>query len=196
VDPHDPHPSIERLRLDLEKRRDIAASLAPLLPDLAAAAEAIAVALRSGGKVLLFGNGGSHAQALHLEAELVGRFSRDRRPLAAIALGASPPTLTALGNDFGGDHVFERALEALARKEDVAVAFSTSGRSRNVLAAMRRARSLSLRTIAFLGRTGGELAPLVDLAIRVPLDDTALVQEAHQVLVHLLAREIEIALPA
>ena len=115
-------------------------------------------ALRGGGKVLLFGNGGSAADAQHVAAELVGRFERDRAPLPALALTTDTSALTALANDFGFDHVFERQVEALGRPGDAAVAISTSGSSPNVLNGVRAARRLGLATVGRCGRPGSELA--------------------------------------
>ncbi len=181
----------ERLARELDRRRDLVASLGPVLPDLAAAARLVTLALRDSGKALLFGNGGSFAQALHLEAELVGRFRRDRPPLAAIALGASQSTLSATANDFSYALAFARPIRGLGRPTDVAIAFSTSGRSESVIEGLRAAREMDMRTIAFTGRSGGALGPLVDVAIRVPYEDTPLVQEAHQILAHLLADAVE-----
>ncbi|MBI1849073.1 MAG: SIS domain-containing protein [Planctomycetes bacterium] len=175
----------------LDRRRALVGSLEPLLADLARVAAIVASAYRRSGKVLLFGNGGSHADALHLEAELIGRCTRERAPLAAIVLPGSPATLSALTNDYGHEHAYARALRALARESDVAIAFSTSGRSVNVVAALRAAREIGLATIAFTGRSGGDLAPLADVAIRVPANATPIVQEAHHLLSHLLVEAVE-----
>src|SRR5262249_15259902 len=124
--------SLERLRAGLHRRQALVSSLEPLLADLARAAGMLAAAFRSSGKALLFGNGGSHADALHLEAELIGRCTRERSPLAAIVLPGSAATLSALSNDYGHEFALDRALRALARRSDIAIAFSTSGRSANV----------------------------------------------------------------
>src|SRR5205085_10250069 len=134
---------------------------------------------RTGGKLLLFGNGGSAADAQHVAAELVGRFERERAPLPAVALTTDTSALTALANDFGFEHVFERQVEALGRPGYAVLAISTSGASRNVLAGVRTARRLGLGTIALCGPAGSEVAALADVAIEVPLDRAASVQEAH-----------------
>ena len=182
---------LERLRLDLTRRRELMTALEPLLPDVARAARLVADVYRAAGKVLLFGNGGSFAHALHLEAELVGRIGMKRPPLSAIVLGAGQATLTALSNDFGYAQAFSRSVRALGRAGDVAIALSTSGRSENVIEAARTAREMGIGTLVLTGRDGGALAPLGDVTIRVPFDDTPLIQEAHQVLVHLLATAVE-----
>src|SRR5262245_35993464 len=158
---------------------------------LLAAAEAIVESLRAGGKVLVFGNGGSAADAQHLAAELVGRFVRDRRALPALALTTDTSILTALGNDFGFEAVFRRQIEAHGRTGDVAIAISTSGRSPNVLEAARVARERGLVTIGLTGRGGGALAPMVDHLLDVPHQDTARIQEVHGMVVHVLCEIVE-----
>jgi D-sedoheptulose 7-phosphate isomerase len=148
--------------------------------------------LAAGGKILFLGNGGSASDAQHLAAELSVRFVRQRRALAGLALGANIAEVTACGNDFGFDQVFARQIEALGRPGDVAIAFSTSGTSPNIVAAMRAARKLSLFTVAFTGESGGELRGLVDLLIAIPSKTTARVQEMHALLGHLLCEGIEL----
>ena len=162
-----------------------------LAPAIANAARMIANALESGNKVLIFGNGGSAADAQHMVAELVGRFEQERPAYAAIALTTNTSVLTALSNDYGEEAVFARQLEALARAGDIAVAISTSGNSRNVLAGVRTARNLEFTTIALTGSSGGLLGNLVDLCIRVPADKTARVQEAHGLIIHAICLLVE-----
>jgi phosphoheptose isomerase len=154
------------------------------LDAVARAADAIAAAYRSGGKVLAFGNGGSAADAQHFAAELVGRFERDRAGMAAVALTTDACVLTSVANDYGFDRVFARQIEALGRPGDVAVAISTSGASPNVVAAAREAASRGLRTVALTGRDGGVLGSLVEVHINVPHDVTCRVQEVHMTLLH------------
>jgi D-sedoheptulose 7-phosphate isomerase len=151
----------------------------------------IARALREGGKVLAFGNGGSAADAQHFAAELVGRFRRERRGLAAVALTTDSSVLTALGNDYGFEAVFRRQVEALGRKGDVAFGISTSGRSRNVIEALRAARGQELVTVGLTGGGGGELRGLVDHLIDVPPADTQRIQEVHAMVVHVLCQVVE-----
>jgi D-sedoheptulose 7-phosphate isomerase len=163
---------------------------------LAAAAAAAAAALRSGGKILIFGNGGSAAEAQHFAAELVnGLARRDGRPLPAIALSTDTSCLTAVGNDRGFDRTFSRQVEALGRAGDVAVALTTSGRSPNVVRALRSSRAKGLITIGLTGRGGGAVAPLADFLLDVPSGSTPRIQEAHLFILHELAARLEADTP-
>lgn len=154
-------------------------------------AERCAVSLRNGGKILFFGNGGSAADAQHLAAELTIRFVADRRALAAIALTTDTSAITACGNDFGFEAVFARQIEALGRPGDVAIGFSTSGTSPNIVRAVGTARHLGLTAAAFSGRTGGKLREIADPILLIPSDTTARIQEMHGLLGHILCAEIE-----
>jgi D-sedoheptulose 7-phosphate isomerase len=156
----------------------------------------MAASLKSGGKVLVFGNGGSAADAQHLAGELVGRYLVDRRALPAIALTTDPSILTAVANDLGYDAVFRRQVEAHGRPGDVAIGISTSGRSRNVLAALECARANRLVTVGLTGAGGGPLAALADHLIDVPSSDTPRIQEVHGLVVHLLCQIVEDELTA
>jgi D-sedoheptulose 7-phosphate isomerase len=158
------------------------------------AAAAIVESLRQNGRLLTFGNGGSAADAQHVAAELVGRFFRERRGLAAIALTTDSSVLTSIGNDYGFDHVFARQIEALGQSGDVALAISTSGRSPNVIAALQAARARRLRTIALTGGDGGAMAQIVDIHINVPSQSAARVQEVHRTLLHVICDLVERAL--
>jgi phosphoheptose isomerase len=158
---------------------------------LARAAAQLRRCLSAGGKILLFGNGGSAADAQHMAAELVGRFKRDRAALPAIALTTDTSVLTAVGNDAGFDNVFARQIEGLGRPGDVAVAITTSGGSKNVLLGLEAARSAGLRTIVLTGERGRGLADDADVAIVVPSGDTARIQECHLVLEHVLCEAVE-----
>jgi D-sedoheptulose 7-phosphate isomerase len=161
---------------------------------IADAAEILIEAFRGGYKLLSFGNGGSAADAQHLAAELAGRFEAERPALPALALTTNSSDLTAIGNDYGFDAVFRRLVAAHGRLGDVAVAISTSGTSANVVAGLREARDRGLSTIALTGRSGGELAPLADVAVIVPSDVTARIQESHGVVCHVLCELVEDAL--
>jgi D-sedoheptulose 7-phosphate isomerase len=176
-------------------RESVAALGALLAQDtldaIARAVRTIADALRAGGKVLLFGNGGSASDATHIAAEFLGRFQRERAPQPAVALGDNTAAVTAIANDYGFEHVFARQLHGLAAAGDVAIAISTSGRSRNVLAGAAAARELGLQTIALTGGDGGELARAVDVAIVVPAQATARIQEAHILIGHVLCELVE-----
>jgi len=155
------------------------------------AADAIRVATSGTGKVLVFGNGGSAADAQHLAAELVGRFVRERRALAAIALSTDTSVLTSLANDYAYDRVFARQIEALGRAGDVAIGISTSGRSANVIAAFETAAARGLTTVALTGRDGGQVGRMADIHINVPSDSTARAQEVHQTLIHAICELVE-----
>jgi len=161
---------------------------------VARAAELCTAGLQGGGKILLFGNGGSASDAQHIAGELTGRLSRERPALPAIALTANSSDLTAIGNDYGFDHVFTRLIQAHGREGDVAVAISTSGNSPNVLAAVKEARERGLTTIGLIGKDGGKLAPLVDCAIVVPSNDTQRIQESHITIGHALCELVDEAL--
>ncbi len=155
------------------------------------AAEIIIDSIKSGGKVLIFGNGGSAADAQHIAAELVNRLTYDRPPIAAIALTTDTSILTSVGNDSTFDELFERQLRALGRSGDVAVAISTSGNSPNVLRAVEAARALRIGTIGLAGNSGGRLAAAVDLALVVGNQSTQRIQETHITIGHILCELIE-----
>jgi D-sedoheptulose 7-phosphate isomerase len=152
---------------------------------------AIRESYAGGGMVLTFGNGGSAADAQHLAAELVCRFARERRALAAVALSTDTSVLTAVANDCGFDRVFARQIEALGRPGDVAIGISTSGRSPNVVTALEAARARRLRTIALTGRDGGEAAAAAEFHVNVPDDSAARVQEVHRTLIHVICELVE-----
>ena len=157
--------------------------------------ERLAQSLRSGGKVLTFGNGGSAADAQHFAGELVGRFLRDRPALAAMALTTDASVVTAIGNDMGFDAVFRRQIEAHGRPGDVAVGISTSGRSPNVLEALRVANARGLLTVGLTGGGGGRLEGMVHYLIDVPSHETPRIQEVHAMVVHILCQIVEEAMP-
>lgn len=159
--------------------------------DIAHAGRIVADALSGGAKVLLFGNGGSAADAQHIAAEWVGRYVSDRRALPAIALVSNPAELTAVSNDFGFEHVFARGVEAHGAPGDVAIALSTSGNSPNVLAGVASAKDRGLATIGLTGKGGGALASLVDLSIRVPSDETPRIQESHIAICHAICEVVD-----
>lgn len=148
-------------------------------------------ALKSGGKLMFAGNGGSAAEAQHFSAEMVGRFLIERKPLASVALSTDTSALTAIGNDYGYDQVFSRQVEALGRSGDVLIVLSTSGRSKNILASMRAAAALGVATIAFTGREPREIGALADVVLNVPSSHTPQIQEGHLILGHLLCGLVE-----
>ena len=155
------------------------------------AADAIRSALAGGGKLLIFGNGGSAADAQHMAAELVGRFQRDRAGLAAIALTTDTSTVTSVANDFGFERIFDRQVEALGRAGDVAVGISTSGNSANVVRGLEVARAAGLVTIALTGRDGGAAGRAAVIHVNVADESTARVQEVHRTLIHAMCELIE-----
>jgi D-sedoheptulose 7-phosphate isomerase len=158
---------------------------------LTAAGELLSGAVRGGGKVLLFGNGGSAADATHIAAELVGRFLAERRAVPALSLSDNASAVTAIGNDYGYDRVFARQVEAHAAEGDVAVGISTSGRSANVREGLAAARARGLATIALSGADAGPLRAVADVCIEVPSAETPRIQEAHTVVAHILCELIE-----
>lgn len=166
------------------------------LEPVAAAAQAIVGAVRRGGTVLVFGNGGSAADAQHMAAELVGRFVRERRGYAAVALTTDGCVLTSIANDYGYDRVFARQVEALGQPGDVALGITTSGSSANVVSALETARGLQLTTIALTGRDGGAAGRAADVHINVPSDVTPRVQEVHMTLLHVICDLVETELSA
>ena len=162
-----------------------------LVAAIVAIAGRIAQAIRGGGKLLLAGNGGSAADAQHIAAEFVGRFINDRAPLPAIALTTDTSALTAIGNDYGFDHVFERQVRALGRKGDAFIAISTSGRSPNIVAALKAARELGLVTIGFTKAASSPMRALCDLVLAVPSEETALIQQVHITAAHAICGLVE-----
>ena len=149
-----------------------------------AQAEDMAERLKRGGRILVCGNGGSAADAQHLAAELSGRYLKERRALAGLALTTDTSALTAIGNDYGFDQIFSRQVEALGRPGDLLIGISTSGNSPNIIRAVASAKGLGLRTLGLLGREGGQLATLMDDALVVPSPVTARIQEIHQMVYH------------
>ena len=181
----------EQLEQSLAESARVIAGLWAQRAAIALIGDELVRALQQGGKVLTAGNGGSAAEALHMAEELVGRFKANRPPLAAVALVADPTALTCIGNDFGFDAIFSRQVEALGRPGDVLVLFSTSGRAANLRPALAAARDQGLKTVCLLGRDGGELAGQATHEIIVRHQDTARIQEAHQVLLHVLLEIVD-----
>jgi len=187
---------------DFEQRvgRSIQASIAvkelllqqmEIISIVAKVSELLIDAFRRGNKVILFGNGGSAADAQHIAAEFVGRFAFDRPPLPALALSVNTSCVTAIGNDYGFDLVFSRQLEALAHRGDVAIGISTSGRSPNILRAMATAKKMGLHTVGLTGSSGRELASAVDHCICVPSNETPRIQECHILVGHIISELVE-----
>ncbi|MZH02544.1 MAG: D-sedoheptulose 7-phosphate isomerase [Nitrospinae bacterium] len=159
--------------------------------DILEAAKLIKSRLDREGKLILMGNGGSAADSQHIAAELVGRFKKERRAIPAIALTVDTSSLTALGNDYGFDTIFERQVEAHAREKDAVVGISTSGNSENVVRALKRANAIGAETIGLVGNNGGKIKDVANLSIVVPSNDTARIQEVHITIGHIICELIE-----
>jgi D-sedoheptulose 7-phosphate isomerase len=184
--------AVEEIRRQLEESARVKHSFSDeLVGRIAQFAEKSASALRAGGKIIFFGNGGSAADALHLAAELVVRLRTERPGLAALALTTNPSVLTAAGNDYGFERIFSRQIESLASSNDVVVALSTSGQSPNILRGAEAARVRKAYVAAFTGETGGALARKVDLLLNVPSQDPQRIQEAHITIGHIACSLIE-----
>ncbi len=175
----------------VQEHLNVIGRLHDLLPTLERIAAIMSRAVLDGKKILWCGNGGSAADAQHLAAELVGRFGRERRALPSIALSTNTSILTAIGNDYGYEHVFRRQVEALCVGGDVLVGISTSGNSRNVCLALEAARKCDALTVAFTGKAGGAMAGISELALRIPSDQTPRIQEGHILCGHMLCDYVE-----
>jgi D-sedoheptulose 7-phosphate isomerase len=176
---------------NLDEHADMISKLASLEEHVTKAEDVITESLSRGGKVMLCGNGGSAADAQHLAAEFTGRFIKDRRPIAALALTTDTSALTCISNDYSYKNVFSRQLEALGRETDVLIGISTSGNSENVLDAVKCAAKLGIKTIGLLGNNGGLLATECDFSIVVPSQVTARIQEAHILIGHTICGAVE-----
>ncbi len=182
------------LHSGLAEHVEVFHGLSAIGPVIEKAAGLVAATLTQGGKLMLCGNGGSAADSQHIAAEMTGRFVKERRPLAAIALSTDTSALTCIANDYGFDEVFSRQVTGLGAAGDCLVGISTSGNSRNVLRAAEAARAAEIRVIGLLGRDGGALKGLCDVAIVVPSHTTARIQEAHIFIGHTLCALVEEAL--
>jgi D-sedoheptulose 7-phosphate isomerase len=192
VHSREPEMTTRILQANIESSIEVHSRLiAECLPAMAAGAEALVAAYRTGHKALFFGNGGSAADAQHLAAEFVGRYLRERQPMPALALNANTSAVTAIGNDYGYDQVFARQLQALGAPGDVVVAISTSGNSASVIEAIKQARRLGLLTIGLTGGSGGKMRDLVDVLIAVPSEQTPRIQECHILIGHSLCDAVE-----
>src|SRR5207302_6467377 len=182
----------EEIRRELEESARVKQGFSnELIGRIAQFAEKSAAALRAGGKIVFFGNGGSAADALHLAAELVVRLRTERPGLAALALTTNPSVLTAAGNDYGFERIFSRQIESLVAKQDILVALSTSGNSPNVIRGVEAGRARGAYLVAFTGETGGQLASRVDLLLNVPSNEAQRIQESHITIGHIACGLIE-----
>ena len=182
---------LPQLRDAIEATMQTLRALSSLEPQMARAADLIDQCLRAGNKLLVCGNGGSATDASHFATELVVRFAKDRRALPAICLACDSGILTAAANDYGYDEIFARQVAAFAQSGDVLICLTTSGKSKNLIRALEEAKARKLKTIALLGRDGGSTIGIADIDLLVKSDSTARVQEAHQLLLHVLCDVIE-----
>ena len=188
---HDLETSITRLiEASIATKQSLLRS-AETVSTIGKVSELLVNAFKSGNKALLFGNGGSAADAQHIAAEFVGRFAYDRPALPALALSVNSSCVTAIGNDFGFDQIFSRQVEALARPGDVAIGISTSGNSPNVLCALSKAREIGLHTVGLTGGGGGQIKGAVDHCICAPSNETPRIQECHTLIGHIISQLVE-----
>lgn len=178
----------EEIKESIRVKRIILESMVPQIRKLA---EAVIQAYRVKKKIILFGNGGSAADAQHIACELVGRFRKERRALPAIALSTNTSTLTAIGNDYGYEDVFARQVEAFVEEGDIVIGISTSGDANNVLNGLKVAKEKGAKTVGLSGKSGGRLKSLVDLCLVVPSDSTPRIQEAHITIGHIICSIVE-----
>jgi D-sedoheptulose 7-phosphate isomerase len=182
---------MERINSIWNEHIELAKALHGLSPQVSEAVDVIYKSLAAGGQLLVAGNGGSAADAQHIVAELTGRFMRERRPFRALALHANTSALTAIGNDYGFEHVFARELTAHGRSADVLLAISTSGNSMNILKAIEAARNIKMHVIGLTGETGGKMREVCDLCLCIPSKSTARIQEMHITIAHAICELLE-----
>jgi len=169
----------------------ISKTIETMIPSIQNASELMVKALKSGNKVLLIGNGGSAADAQHIAAELTGRYKSERRGLPAIALTTDTSALTAISNDYGYGHVFNRQVEALAHPGDLLIGISTSGNSDNIISALETAKEIGCTTLGMSGKSGGKMNEVCDLNLIIPSDDTPRIQEMHILIGHILCQAVD-----
>ena len=183
--------STENLQNAIAEHQAMFAKLSALIPQISQVEEELKACLKRGGKILLMGNGGSAADSQHIAAEIVGRYKKERRGLPAIALTTDTSILTSVGNDYGYDYIFTRQIEALCRPEDIVIGITTSGNSKNVVAAIEEANKIGATTIGLTGGTGGKLSTLCKINLVMPSSDTPRIQEAHIFVGHSLCDLLE-----
>jgi D-sedoheptulose 7-phosphate isomerase len=179
------------MRRHLDEHAEVVAALSALVPDIERAGAALVAAFEAGGTLYTMGNGGSAADAQHFTGEVIGHYKRDRRPLPAVTLSTDATAMTCIANDYSYDDVFSRQVEALARPGDVVCAFTTSGTSPNVVAALAQARQQEVQTLLFGGGTGGTCLEHADLALVVPSTATPRIQEMHTLMMHVISETID-----
>lgn len=185
---------IDKIKAIWDEHLEVARALSKLATDVSNAVDTIYSSLAAGGQLLVAGNGGSAADAQHIAAELTGRFLRERQPIRAMALHANSSALTAIGNDYGFEHVFARELTAHARPGDVLLAISTSGDSANILRAIEAARRCKVSVIGLTGESGGQMRAMCDLCLCAPSKSTARIQEMHITIGHTICELLEMRL--
>lgn len=184
--------SQDRIRTFLEDSANLKRTIADTMAeDIDQAVDLVRKSIINGGKLLLMGNGGSAGDAQHIAAELVGRYKKERQSVPALALTVDTSALTAIGNDYGFEEIFSRQIEGLGQKGDVVLAISTSGQSENVIRGVQQARVMGVQTIGLLGKEGGKLKDIVDLALVVPSQETARIQEAHITIGHIICEILD-----
>ena len=183
--------SSENLKNAIAEHQTMFAKLGDLIPQISIVAEELKACIKRGGKIMLMGNGGSAADCQHIAAEIVGRFKKERRGLAAIALTTDTSIITSVGNDYGYDYIFARQIEALCRPEDVVIGITTSGNSKNVVAAIEEANKLGATTIGLTGGSGGKMNEFCKYNLVMPSSETARIQEAHIFVGHSLCDLLE-----
>jgi D-sedoheptulose 7-phosphate isomerase len=186
-----PIQQIDKIKAIWHEHIEVAKVLSSLAPAVSSVVDIICASLAAGGQLLVAGNGGSAADAQHITAELTGRFLLERKPLRALALHANTSALTAIGNDYGFEHVFARELLAHGRVGDVLLAISTSGNSRNILSAIEAARTSKVEVVGLTGASGGKMRELCDVCICIPSKSTARIQEMHILIGHAICELVE-----
>lgn len=181
----------ETIKKAIEGHKDALKSLESNYAIIEKIANLFITTLQSKGKIIFMGNGGSAADAQHLAAELVGRFKKTRAALAAMALSTNTSILTAVGNDFGFKEIFSRQIESLASPADLLVGISTSGKSKNIIEAIKKAQTLGLKTVGFLGKVGADLADIVDVSLIISSSETPHIQEMHILAGHIICEIVE-----
>ena len=183
---------IEIIRNEIKLHNEVSKSMERLSSSIESIAKLAINCIESNGKIILFGNGGSAANAQHIAAELVGRYKTNRKGLAAIALTTDTSALTAIGNDFGYEKIFKRQLEALLNKNDLVIGISTTGNSSNVFFALEYAKSIHTKVVGFSGNQGGKMNDVCDINLVVPSNDTPRIQEMHILIGHTLCHLIDL----
>lgn len=178
--------ALKKIKDILKQGAELKMALIAQAPLINKIANEIIASLKNGGKLIALGNGGSAADSQHMVAELVGRFNKEKRPLPAISLTANTSILTAIGNDYGYEYLFSKQVEAHAKRGDIIFAISTSGNAKNVIEAALTAKRMKIKTIGLSGKDGGRLSKLADIALVVPSEETARIQEAHIAIIHII----------